>query len=719
MGLSPTEWNDGTVLRNADFTVADRSKFYGSANTAQPSTLIIPSSASPDAKSPWHILEWDMHKLGTVYISPYANYNSGTWPKNHVGGDSADVWKDANPSTGISPQEEGGISSGTRIGHIGFHLCYEPDNANEKFEIEWIQVDDGTGWPRGSYALPAGYANTGTGYTNEPGTSSGSGTGGIPYRIRTSESTDLSNQTIGDFSVAVTPAATYPSEISTGAPVLYTHSDKKVWGSNMDDQNYGSNGAIFRASANTANNLDWIVTEIIDSEKLLRYAPGSPALGDYLGSSLSANGKFSGPVILNTDIHDNLYVGYVYEDHNGGYPGVSAYTDSKPLMLFRLTPTANVQSATNTPADPHNLRSVGSESGSWYGARGRSNTYSVEQILWGNTGGIDGVGVMVGGETLYDDPGGQHGDVEMAGTGSFVDFSVDDLGSLYVVGSGSQNIIKILPAANNSYANGMLQVIHNNLGQGNQRRFVTELANTTTLDANNNILGNWRPQNIITGPKDSLFVACDTGSSPSSFVLPEKMANKITRQDDPNNFITDDVSYSQVAWSPDGTKIAYSASVPTSFTYGNLGRAIFVQEVLAGGSPGLWGGVQLTSGGIYEDTPWNDASPTWSPDGTQIAFASDRDDPGGINSIYRCYANGFSMPGTSQVGGTVFPLTQSIYNEVTPTWRPGTAPQNATRVAYAKGSAGEPYNTDLWIIRPTEPDSNGNLPEGTSPTQIT
>ena len=150
-------------------------------------------------------------------------------------------------------------------------------------------------------------------------------------------------------------------------------------------------------------------------------------------------------------MNDNLYVGYLYEDHDGGYPGFTDHNDPKPLMLFRLTPTDNAQSDMTESADPHNLRSVGSTSP----GRGRSNTYSAEQILWGNVGGVDGGGVMIGGADLFWDPGDTYGDIEMAGTGSFVDFSTDDLGSLYVVGSGSQNVIKILPAANGSYANGL------------------------------------------------------------------------------------------------------------------------------------------------------------------------------------------------------------------------------------------------------------------------
>jgi hypothetical protein len=514
MGLTPTEWNNPFVsLENADYVTGDRSKFYGSANTAQPSTLIIPVDASPNTKSPWHILEWDMHELGTMTASDDAFFE-GTFP-DHGG---ATLWKNSDASTGISPQDGG---PGRRIGHIGFHLCYEPDNGDEKFEIEWIQADDGTGWPRGSYSLPLGYvANN----THDNWTSDGSGTGGAGSynRRRAVESTDMTNQTIGDFSVSVFPSPTQPSEITRGTPVLYVHSDKSIFahaatGLNANDAVFDANGAIFRASANTANNLDWVVTEIIDSEKFLRTAPGSPALGDYVGGgTLTGNGQFSGPVILDTDVYDNLYVGYLYEDPSGGYPGFDGQGDSKPLMLFRLTPTDNVQSDLALPADPHNLRSSGSDVGSFHGARGRSNTYSAEQILWGNTGGTDGVGVMVGGYPLYSLGVEQWGDSETGGSsGSFVDFSTDDMGSLYIVGSGSQNIIKILPGVNGTYANGVTRVLSDLVGKL-PGRSVYEIANTTTLDANNDVLGNWRPTNIIPGPKDSLFVACDTGYDPTN-----------------------------------------------------------------------------------------------------------------------------------------------------------------------------------------------------------
>ncbi|MCE5249036.1 InlB B-repeat-containing protein [bacterium] len=68
------------------------------------------------------------------------------------------------------------------------------------------------------------------------------------------------------------------------------------------------------------------------------------------------------------------------------------------------------------------------------------------------------------------------------------------------------------------------------------------------------------------------------------------------------------------SWSPDGTKIAFD-----TMPGGNLGYEVFVMN--ADGS----GQVNLTNSGAYE------YSPAWSPDGTKIAFVSDRD---GRQQIY-------------------------------------------------------------------------------------
>ena len=512
LGLTPTQWNAGTTVPAAgvgdSYTPVSRTKFYGSANVAQPSTLMVPSTAPSGTKSPWHILEWDMWDVGEVSIVKSGG-DAIVYP---IEGGSA-AWKWANSTTGSSPQDGG--ASGRRIGSINFQLCYEPDNADEKFEIEWIQVDDGTGWARGSYPIPSGYTLNAS--------SAAAGSGGIVGRQRVVETSDFTEQTIGDFSAAVTATAPSAGEVFNPAPVIYTHSDKINYAindsthDNIDDWT-NANGAIFRVSANTANNRDWTVTEIIDSETFLKNAPKQDFAGQYVGGTVaypSANGKFTGPVILDTDPYDNLFVGYLYQTH-GTYPDTAedntiSSTEPKPLLLFRLTPIANAQPTIALPADPHNLYSVGNTNP----VRGRSNNYAVEQILWGNTGGDDNIGIMVGGDEFWvNDSEQDRGEYYGSLTTSMVDFSTDDLGSLYVVGTGSMNLIKIMPAANGSYANGVTSVPTDTaILEG---RKVYELANSTSYDANGCQLGIWRPQHVISGPKDSLFVACDTGYDPDN-----------------------------------------------------------------------------------------------------------------------------------------------------------------------------------------------------------
>ena len=483
----------------------------------QPSTFILPASAQRDAKTAWHVLEWDMWNLGT-----YDDDTAGrVLPLN--GGDVLDdnkMWQWANSTTGTSQQDGG---AGRRIGSISFHLCFNPDNSDEKFEIEWIQVDDGTAWPRGSFALPGGMTtNTTTGIS-----SSGAGTGGLGgyNKIRVVDSADQSTQTMGNFAVSAEPTVTLESEVEYNFPVIYVNSNKRVKTDSIVDRVFDANGAIFRVSG-TANNREWVTTEIVDSEKFLRTvntiagtvtgdAQPSEESARYIGASITANGHFSGPVLLETDENDNLYVGYIYEHDDAGsptYPGLVDKSDPKPLMLFRLTPLDNVQSTIATTADPHNLYADGT--GPAAEPMGRSNTYVAEQILWGNVGGTDGIGTMTGGND-YSLSHGNSSERELAGTSMIVDFSTDGFGSLYTVGGASQNIIKILPAANGAYGNGVTQFVSPLGGQLSGRK-VIEVANTSTLDSNNQVLADesagksWTPIQIIPGPKDSLFVACDT-----------------------------------------------------------------------------------------------------------------------------------------------------------------------------------------------------------------
>ena len=104
------------------------------------------------------------------------------------------------------------------------------------------------------------------------------------------------------------------------------------------------------------------------------------------------------------------------------------------------------------------------------------------------------------------------------------------------------------------------------------------------------------------------------------------------------------------AWSPDGTKIAYSES-PGS------GYEVYVMN--ADGS----GKTNLTNNRAEDEYP------QWSPDGTKIAFASDRD---GDYEIYTMDVDGSDV---SQVTNTL-----GIVADLFPDWQPQTAKSRSLTV---------------------------------------
>jgi Tol biopolymer transport system component len=103
-----------------------------------------------------------------------------------------------------------------------------------------------------------------------------------------------------------------------------------------------------------------------------------------------------------------------------------------------------------------------------------------------------------------------------------------------------------------------------------------------------------------------------------------------------------DGSVGDLALSPDGTKFAVSMYRNLDDVHGN--REIMVHDMA------LHQGKRLTDNGA------NDINPTWSPDGTQIAFTSDRS---GKWQIYTM---------NSSTGGNVHKITSKTYGAAYPSW---------------------------------------------------
>ena len=136
--------------------------------------------------------------------------------------------------------------------------------------------------------------------------------------------------------------------------------------------------------------------------------------------------------------------------------------------------------------------------------------------------------------------------------------------------------------------------------------------------------------------------------------------------------LTNDAAWSLIpAWSPDGSRIAFTSS---------RGDSLEIRVMRADGS-----GVTRLTGG----SEWNDASPAWSPDGSRIAFQSDR---GTYDSDPDTYDN-FQIHVMNADGSGVTRLTRdSDWDDGFPAWSP-----DGSRIAFASDRA-DGFNYQVYVM---------------------
>ena len=121
------------------------------------------------------------------------------------------------------------------------------------------------------------------------------------------------------------------------------------------------------------------------------------------------------------------------------------------------------------------------------------------------------------------------------------------------------------------------------------------------------------------------------------------------------------------AWSPDGTKIAFTSNRRNGSTY-----EIYIMDA-DGKAP-----LRLTKNN--QPVPAYDESPSWSPDGRRIAFASNRE---GNSEIYVMDTN----------GKNIVQLTRTIDRKATLSWSP-----DGSKIAYVFRDRDINGDSDIYVM---------------------
>ena len=162
-----------------------------------------------------------------------------------------------------------------------------------------------------------------------------------------------------------------------------------------------------------------------------------------------------------------------------------------------------------------------------------------------------------------------------------------------------------------------------------------------------------------------------------AYAIDTKIAFISTRDDNAEIYVMDtdgtdtvrltkhSVIDSYPAWSPDGTKIAFTSNRRNGATH-----EIYIMDA-DGKRP-----VRLTKNN--QPVPAYDESPSWSPDGRKIAFASNRE---GNSEIYVMDTN----------GKNIVQLTRTLAREVTPSWSP-----DGSQIAYVSRDINA--DSDIYVM---------------------